>query len=316
MHTVLDFEKSIVELESKITELKKFAGVDDYGLTKEIAAMEDKVQKLMIKTYSGLTAWQRVQIARHEKRPQFLDYVSRLVQDFTPLAGDRQFGEDQAIVGGLGRFEGRSVVIMGHQKGTDVESRIRHNFGCAKPEGYRKAARLMELAHQFSLPVITLVNTAGAYPGVEAEERGQAEAIARSTQSCLSINVPMVSTIIGEGGSGGAIAISVADTIMMLENSIYSVISPEGCASILWKDADKKEEAAAAQKLTAQDLLELKVIDQIIPEKVGGAHRHAEETILTVGRYIDSALKAYDGLEQHTFVAKRQQKFLQMGRLS
>lgn len=316
MHTVLDFEKSIVELESKITELKKFAGVEDYGLTKEIAAMEDKVQKLMIKTYSGLTAWQRVQIARHEKRPQFLDYVSRLVQEFTPLAGDRQFGEDQAIVGGLGRFEGRSVVIMGHQKGTDVESRIRHNFGCAKPEGYRKAARLMELAHQFSLPVITLVNTAGAYPGVEAEERGQAEAIARSTQACLSINVPMVSTIIGEGGSGGAIAISVADTIMMLENSIYSVISPEGCASILWKDADKKEEAAAAQKLTAQDLLELKVIDQIIPERVGGAHRHPEETILTVGRYIDSALKAYDGLEQHTFVAKRQQKFLQMGRLS
>lgn len=316
MHTVLDFEKSIVELESKITELKKFAGVEDYGLTKEIAAMEDKVQKLLIKTYSGLTAWQRVQIARHEKRPQFLDYVSRLVQDFTPLAGDRQFGEDQAIVGGLGRFEGRSVVIMGHQKGTDVESRIRHNFGCAKPEGYRKAARLMELAHQFSLPVITLVNTAGAYPGVEAEERGQAEAIARSAQACLSINVPMVSTIIGEGGSGGAIAIAVADTIMMLENSIYSVISPEGCASILWKDADKKEEAAAAQKLTAQDLLELKVIDQIIPEKVGGAHRHAEETILTVGRYIDSALKAYDGLEQHTFVAKRQQKFLQMGRLS
>lgn len=316
MSTILDFEKSIVELESKITELKKFAGVEDYGLTKEIAAMEDKVQKLMIKTYSGLTAWQRVQIARHAKRPQFLDYVSRLIQDFTPLAGDRQFGEDQAIVGGLGRFEGRSVVIMGHQKGTDIESRIRHNFGCAKPEGYRKAARLMELAHQFSLPVITLVNTAGAYPGVEAEERGQAEAIARSTQACLSINVPMVSTIIGEGGSGGAIAIAVADTIMMLENSIYSVISPEGCASILWKDADKKEEAAAAQKLTAQDLLELKVIDQIIPEKVGGAHRYTEETILTVGKYIDSALKAYDGLEQHTFVAKRQQKFLQMGRLS
>lgn len=313
MSTILDFEKSIVELESKVTELKKFAGVEGYGLTKEIAAMEDKVHKLMVKTYSSLTPWQRVQIARHEKRPQFLDYVVRLIQDFTPLAGDRQFGEDQAIVGGLGRFCGRSVVVMGHQKGTDVESRIRHNFGCARPEGYRKAARLMELAHQFGLPVITLVNTAGAYPGVDAEERGQAEAIARSTQTCLSINVPIVSTIIGEGGSGGAIAIAVADTIMMLENSIYSVISPEGCASILWKDAEKREEAAAAQKLTARDLLELKVIDQVIPEKVGGAHRYTEETILTVGRYIDSALKAYDGFEQNTLAAKRQQKFLQMG---
>lgn len=315
MSTVLEFEKSIVELESKIAELKKFAGVEDYSLTKEISAMEDKAHKLLIKTYSGLTAWQRVQIARHEHRPQFLEYVNRLVEDFTPLAGDRQFGEDQAIVGGLGRFEGRSVVIMGHQKGTDLESRIKHNFGCARPEGYRKAARLMELAHQFGLPVITLVNTPGAYPGVDAEERGQAEAIARSIETCLKINVPMVSTIIGEGGSGGAIAIAVADTIMMLENSVYSVISPEGCASILWKDADKKEEAAAAQKLTAQDLLGFKIIDQIIPEKVGGAHRYPEETILSVGRYITAALKVYDGVEQHTYVAKRQQKFLQMGRL-
>lgn len=314
MSSVLDFEKSIVELEAKITELKKFAGVEDYGLTKEIAAMEDKVQKLMIKTYSNLTAWQRVQIARHEKRPQFLDYVNRLIEDFTPLAGDRQFGEDQAIIGGLGRFEGRSVVVMGHQKGTDLESRLKHNFGAAKPEGYRKAARLMELAHHFNIPVLTFVNTAGAYPGVDAEERGQAEAIARSIESCLKINVPIISTIIGEGGSGGAIAIAVADTIMMLENSIYSVISPEGCASILWKDADKKEEAADAQKLTAKDLYDLKVIDQIIPEKVGGAHRHPEETILTVGRYIESALKIYDGREQHTFISNRQQKFLQMGR--
>jgi acetyl-CoA carboxylase carboxyl transferase subunit alpha len=314
MSTVLEFEKSIVELESKIAELKKFAGVEDYSLTKEIAAMEDKAHKLLIKTYSGLTAWQRVQIARHENRPQFLEYVKHLVEDFTPLAGDRQFGEDQAIVGGLGRFDGRSIVIVGHQKGTDLESRIKHNFGCARPEGYRKAARLMELAHQFGLPVVTLVNTPGAYPGVDAEERGQAEAIARSIETCLKINVPMVSTIIGEGGSGGAIAIAVADTIMMLENSVYSVITPEGCASILWKDADKKEEAAAAQKLTAQDLLGFKIIDQIIPEKVGGAHRYPEETILSVGRYISSALKVYDGVEQHTYVAKRQQKFLQMGR--
>lgn len=314
MSTVLEFEKSIVELESKIAELKKFAGVEDYSLTKEIAAMEDKAHKLLIKTYSGLTAWQRVQIARHENRPQFLEYVKHLVEDFTPLAGDRQFGEDQAIVGGLGRFDGRSVVIMGHQKGLDLESRIKHNFGCARPEGYRKAARLMELAHQFGLPVVTLVNTPGAYPGVDAEERGQAEAIAKSIETCLKVNVPLVSTIIGEGGSGGAIALAVADTVMMLENSVYSVISPEGCASILWKDTDKKEEAAAAQKLTAQDLLGFKIIDQIIPEKVGGAHRYPEETILTVGRYISSALKVYDGVEQHTYIAKRQQKFLQMGR--
>jgi acetyl-CoA carboxylase carboxyl transferase subunit alpha len=277
--------------------------------------MEDKVQKLMVKTYHSLTPWQRVQIARHEKRPQFLDYVNRLINDFTPLSGDRKFGEDQAIIGGIGRFEGRSVVIIGHQKGTDLESRMKHNFGYARPEGYRKAARLMELANQFTLPVLTFVNTPGAYPGVDAEERGQAEAIARSIETCLNINVPIITTIIGEGGSGGAIAIAVADTIMMLENSIYSVISPEGCASILWKDANKKEEAAVAQKLTAQDLYELKVIDQIIPEKLGGAHRHVEETILTVGRYIESALKVYDGIEQYTFITKRQQKFLQMGRL-
>jgi acetyl-CoA carboxylase carboxyl transferase subunit alpha len=276
MSSVLEFEKTIVELESKITELKKFAGVEDYGLTKEIAAMEDKVHKLMTKTYSNLTPWQRVQIARHEKRPQFLDYVARLITDFTPLAGDRQFGEDEAIIGGLGRFDGRSVMVMGHQKGTDLESRMKHNFGYARPEGYRKAVRLMELADQFGLPVLTFVNTSGAYPGVDAEERGQAEAIARSIQACLSVRAPMISTIIGEGGSGGAIAIAVADTIMMLENSIYSVISPEGCASILWKDADKKEEAAAAQKLTAEDLYALKVIDHVIPEKVGGAHRYQE----------------------------------------
>ncbi|MCP5322455.1 MAG: acetyl-CoA carboxylase carboxyltransferase subunit alpha [Candidatus Paracaedibacteraceae bacterium] len=315
MSNVLDFEKNIVELESKIAELKKFAGVEDYNLTKEIAAMEDKAHKLMDKVYHNLTPWQKVQIARHEKRPQFLDYVQHLVQDFTPLAGDRKFGEDQAIVGGLGRFAGYSVVIMGHQKGIDLESRIKHNFGCARPEGYRKAARLMDLANQFRLPILSFVNTSGAYPGIDAEERGQAEAIARSIETCLKVEVPIISTIIGEGGSGGAIAIAVADTIMMLENSIYSVISPEGCASILWKDADKKEVAAAAQKITAQDLYELKVIDQIIPEKVGGAHRHPEETILTVGRYVESALKNYDGVEQKTFISKRQQKFLQMGRL-
>lgn len=315
MSSVLEFEKTIVELESKITELKKFAGVEDYGLTKEIAAMEDKVHKLMTKTYSNLTPWQRVQIARHEKRPQFLDYVARLITDFTPLAGDRQFGEDEAIIGGLGRFDGRSVMVMGHQKGTDLESRMKHNFGYARPEGYRKAVRLMELADQFGLPVLTFVNTSGAYPGVDAEERGQAEAIARSIQACLSVRAPMISTIIGEGGSGGAIAIAVADTIMMLENSIYAVISPEGCASILWKDADKKEEAAAAQKLTAEDLYALKVIDHVIPEKVGGAHRYQEETILTVGKAISTALKAYDGVELTTFVSKRQNKFLQMGRL-
>lgn len=315
MSSILSFEKAIVELESKVAELKKFAGVEDYGLTKEISAMEDKIQKLLVKTYTNLTPWQRVQIARHEARPQFLDYVGQLITDFTPLAGDRQFGEDQAIIGGLGRFDGRSVMVIGHQKGTDLESRIKHNFGYARPEGYRKVVRLMELANQFELPILTFVNTPGAYPGVEAEERGQAEAIARSIETCLKVEVPVISTIIGEGGSGGAIALAVADTVMMLENSIYSVISPEGCASILWKDADKKEEAAEAQKLTAQDLYELKVIDQIIPEKVGGAHRYKQETILSVGQYLKTALKSFEGLNQSTFATKRHQKFLQIGRL-
>lgn len=315
MSSILDFEKPIVELESKILELKKFVGVEDYGMTKEIAAMEAKAQKLLSKVYGSLTPWQRVQIARHAQRPQFLDYVAELIEDFTPLAGDRCFGEDQAIIGGLGRFNGRSVVVLGHQKGTDVESRMRHNFGYARPEGYRKAVRLMKMANQFKLPILTFVNTPGAYPGVEAEERGQSEAIARSIEACLTVETPIISTIIGEGGSGGAIAIAVADNILMLENSVYSVISPEGCASILWKDADKKEEAAVAQRLTAEDLLELKVIDKIIPEKIGGAHRYKQETIATVGEYIQTALSAYNASEQFNFSHGRQQKFLQMGRL-
>lgn len=315
MSTVLDFEKQVVELELKIQELKKFVGAEDYGMTKEISAMEEKAQKLLSKVYGSLTPWQRVQIARHAQRPQFLDYVERLIEDFTPLAGDRCFGEDQAIIGGLGRFKGRSVVVLGHQKGTDVESRMRHNFGYAKPEGYRKAARLMKMADQFGLPVLTFVNTPGAYPGIEAEERGQSEAIARSIETCLTIQTPIISTVIGEGGSGGAIAIAVADVILMLENSIYSVISPEGCASILWKDAEKKQEAAVAQRLTAADLLELKVIDKIIPEKLGGAHRHKEETILTVGQYIANALNANTINAQANLAHSRQQKFLQMGRL-
>ncbi len=314
MSNVLDFEKPIVELESKISELKKFAGVEDYEIAKELSALEEKAQKLLVKAYRNLTSWQRVQIARHENRPQFLDYADALIQDFTPLAGDRQFGEDLAIVGGLGRFQGRSVVVMGHQKGNDLESRVKHNFGFARPEGYRKAARLMELANQFRLPILTFVNTPGAYPGVDAEERGQAEAIARSIETCLKVEVPIVSTIIGEGGSGGAIAIAVADTVMMLENSVYSVISPEGCASILWKDADKKDVAADALRLTAADLLDLKVIDQIIPEEVGGAHRYRDSAIQSVSRYVETALKAYDGVTQNTLSHQRQEKFLQIGR--
>jgi acetyl-CoA carboxylase carboxyl transferase subunit alpha len=312
---VLDFEKEIAELESKINELKRFANAEEYSITQEISVMESKTQSMLKKTYGNLTPWQKVQIARHSERPQFLDYVRELITDFVPLAGDRCFGEDEAIVAGIGRLGGESILIMGQERGSDVESRLRHNFGCARPEGYRKAVRLMKLAEQFGLPIVTLVNTPGAYPGVDAEERGQSEAIARSLETCLHVKVPVVSVIIGEGGSGGAIAIAAADTVMMLEHSIYSVISPEGCASILWKDVTRKEEAASAQKLTAQDLFELSVIDRIIPEKIGGAHRFPQETILTVGQSIQDALKNIDYGDASALVAKRGHKFLQMGRL-
>ena len=310
----LEFEKPILELEAKIAELSKVSGDDTINIGEEIARMQTKADRLLRQTYGKLTAQQKVQVARHGDRPHFLDYVDGMIDDFTPLAGDRRFGEDQALLGGLGRFRGRSVVIMGHEKGHDTATRIRHNFGMARPEGYRKAQRLMEMAERFDLPVITLVDTAGAYPGVGAEERGQAEAIAKSIEVCLNTRVPLLSVIIGEGGSGGAIAIAAADRIYMLEHSIYSIISPEGCASILWRSAANADEAAAALKLTAQDLLELKIIDGIIPEPLGGAHRHKAEAIAGVASQLERSLKQMTPWNRDKIVNERHQKFLKMGR--
>ena len=278
----LEFEKQIVELEAKIQELQVM-GKSGVNLNDEIARIREKTERVLVQTYSKLTPEHKIQVARHPNRPHFLDYVKRLIQDFTPLAGDRAFGEDAALLGGLGRFRGQSCVIIGQEKGNDTTSRLKHNFGMPKPEGYRKAQRLMALAHQFKLPIITLVDTAGAYPGIEAEERGQSEAIAKSIESCLRAETPLVSVIIGEGGSGGAIAIAAADRVFMLEHSIYSVISPEGCASILWRSVEYSKEAARALKLTAQDLKQLGIIDAIIEEPMGGAHREPERTIDVVG---------------------------------
>jgi acetyl-CoA carboxylase carboxyl transferase subunit alpha len=310
----MDFEKPILELEGKISELRNMTGSKDFNIAEEIARLEGKTEKLMRATYSKLGAAEKVQVARHGDRPHFLDYVSGMIEEFTPLAGDRFFGEDQALIGGLGRFNGQSVVVMGHEKGNDTESRIRHNFGMAKPEGYRKAIRLMEMASQFQLPVISLVDTAGAYPGVEAEARGQAEAIARSIESCLDLRVPMISIIIGEGGSGGAIAIATADQVYMLEHSIYSVISPEGCASILWRSAQQAEDAAAALKLTAQDLHSLGLIDGIIPEPLGGAHRNKAAAIALVSEQIAKSLQQLTPWDSEKLIKRRRQKYLSMGR--
>ncbi|PJB71188.1 MAG: acetyl-CoA carboxylase carboxyl transferase subunit alpha [Alphaproteobacteria bacterium CG_4_9_14_3_um_filter_47_13] len=310
----LEFEKPVLELEAKIAELRNVSGEDHMNISEEITRMTNKIDRLLIQTYSKLTPQQKVQVARHQNRPHFTDYVRNFIEDFTPLAGDRNFGEDYALMGGLGRFRGRSCVILGHEKGSDTNSRIRHNFGMARPEGYRKAQRLMHMAEQFQIPVITLVDTAGAYPGVGAEERGQAEAIAKSIETCLRIQTPIVSVIIGEGGSGGAIAIATADKIFMLEHSIYSVISPEGCASILWRSATHAEDAAVALKLTAQDLYNLKLIDGIIAEPIGGAHRKQEETINAVARHIEKSFDAlipWDGIK---LKQKRREKFLKMGR--
>ncbi len=275
----LDFEKPILELEGKILELRHVDSGGEVNIAEEITRMQSKAEKLIKQTYSKLSPDQKVQVARHQERPHFLDYVNLLIEDFMPLAGDRSYAEDHALIGGLGKFKGRSCIIMGHEKGHDTKSRIERNFGMARPEGYRKAQRLMKMAHQFQLPIITLVDTAGAYPGVGAEERGQSEAIAKSIESCLCTDVPIVSVIIGEGGSGGAIAIAVADRVYMLEHAVYSVISPEGCASILWRSADYAKDAAMSLKLTAQDLFEMKLIDGIIEEPLGGAHRKREEAI-------------------------------------
>lgn len=311
----LDFEKPITELEGKIAELRNMTSSKDFSIAEEINRLESKAEKLKVSTYNKLTPAQKILVARHPERPHFLDYVKGMIADFTPLAGDRQFGEDNALVGGLGRFQGQSVVVMGQEKGHDTETRIHHNFGMAKPEGYRKAIRLMEMASQFQLPVLSFIDTAGAYPGVEAEARGQAEAIAQSIDSCLRLRTPMISIVIGEGGSGGAIAIATADRVYMMEHSIYSVISPEGCASILWRSAQQAEEAATALKLTAQDLKNLKLIDAIIPEPLGGAHRNPSEAISSVAAQIEKGLSELSPWDSERLIKRRQQKYLAMGRV-
>lgn len=314
MATYLEFEKPIAELDGKIAELKHVATGGDINIAEEVAKLQGKTDKLLKATYAKLTAWQKTLVARHPERPHFRDYVAALVTEFVPLAGDRAFADDRAIQGGLGRFRGRPVVIMGHEKGNDTQSRVRHNFGMAKPEGYRKAIRLMELAERFGLPVITLVDTPGAYPGVDAEARGQAEAIARSIETCLKLKVPLVSAIIGEGGSGGAIALAAANHIIMLEHSVYSVISPEGCASILWRSSDQAKDAAEALKLTAEDLKQLGVIDEIVAEPLGGAHRARGETATRLGDAIEAALAKFDNQPGDEIRSERRQKFLDMGR--
>jgi acetyl-CoA carboxylase carboxyl transferase subunit alpha len=314
MPTFLEFEKPIAELEGKIEELRHLDTGGDVSIADEIAKLEAKAERLLRDTYGKLSPWQKVQVARHPERPHFLDYVRGLIADFTPLAGDRAFGEDAAIVGGLGRFRGRSVMVIGNEKGSDTESRLKHNFGMARPEGYRKARRLFDLADHFRLPVITLVDTAGAYPGIGAEERGQAEAIARSVEAGLSLRVPIVSVIIGEGGSGGAIALAAADRVLMLEHAVYSVISPEGCASILWRSSDAAQNAAEALRLTALDLKELGIIDGVIDEPMGGAHRSRDAAISRVGDAIETNLDALVGIEGGSLRAQRREKFLEMGK--
>jgi acetyl-CoA carboxylase carboxyl transferase subunit alpha len=314
VRTYLDFEKPIAELESKVAELKMLESGDSVSITDEIKKLEQKAHTALVDTYAKLTPWQKTQVARHPERPHCLDYVGALIEEFTPLAGDRYFAEDEAIVGGVGTFRGRSVMVIGQEKGSDTESRIRHNFGMAKPEGYRKAVRLMEMADKFGLPVVTLIDTAGAYPGIGAEERGQSEAIARSTDCCLALGVPLVAVIVGEGGSGGAVAIATANRILMLEHAIYTVASPEAAASILWRDSAKAIDAATNMKITAQDLEQLGVIDLIIPEPVGGAHRDRARVMRATGDAIARALSEFDGKSPAEIRAQRHERFLQIGR--
>jgi acetyl-CoA carboxylase carboxyl transferase subunit alpha len=314
MRHFLDFEKPIAELEGKIEELRRMSEGDGLNIADEIARLTDKADKQLRATYAKLTPWQKTQVARHPQRPKTNDYVRALITDFTPLAGDRAFAEDAAIIGGLGRFEGRSVVVLGTEKGADTESRVAHNFGMAKPEGYRKARRLMELAGRFGLPILSFVDTSGAFPGIEAEARGQAEAIARSIEAGLEAPVPFIATVIGEGGSGGAIALATGDTILMLEHAIYSVISPEGCAAILWKDSAQAATAAEALRLTAEDLKRLALIDTVVPEPMGGAHRAPEDAMAAVRAAIATALAPLAGLDGATLRSRRRQKFLDMGR--
>ncbi|MCZ3375851.1 acetyl-CoA carboxylase carboxyltransferase subunit alpha [Rhizobium sp. ERR 922] len=315
MHNYLDFEKPISDLEGKIHELKKLASEDEsIDTSEEVGRLEIRVREAMADIYSKLNAWQKTQVARHPQRPHFVDYASTLFTEFTPLAGDRQFSEDAAIQAGFARFRGQPVALIGQEKGNDTKSRLKHNFGSARPEGYRKAIRILEMADRFQLPVITLVDTAGAYPGVGAEERGQAEAIARSTEMCLGVKVPIISIVIGEGGSGGAIAIAVGNRVYMLEHSIYSVISPEGAASILWRDSTRAKEAATNMKITADDLKSLGVIDGIISEPVGGAHRDPNAVISSAGETIATALAELSSRSGEQLRSDRRQKFLNIGR--
>jgi acetyl-CoA carboxylase carboxyl transferase subunit alpha len=315
MRSYLDFEKPVAEIEAKIEELRALETGDSAdAIGEEIRRLEAKAAQTLRDLYAGLTPWQKTQVARHPERPHCLDYVAALIADFVPLAGDRKFGDDEAIVGGFGRFHGQSVCVIGHEKGSSTENRIKHNFGMARPEGYRKAERLMQMADRFGIPVITLVDTAGAYPGIGAEERGQAEAIARSTEACLGLGVPNVALIVGEGGSGGAIALATANRVLMLEHSIYSVISPEGAASILWRDTTKAQEAATGMKITAQDMIRFGVIDQIVTEPIGGAHREPAAAIASADRAIIDAIDELTDLDREAVRAQRWEKFLAIGR--
>jgi len=315
MSSYLDFEKPIAEIEGKIHELRHLSDGSGVNILEEVSRLQVRVDRILRQTYSRLSPWQKSLVARHQLRPHFSDYVSTLIEDFTPLAGDRNFAEDRAIVGGLGRFRNRVLMVIGHEKGADTEGRLRHNFGMANPEGYRKAMRLMRLAEKFSLPVVTLVDTPGAYPGVGAEERGQAEAIARSIETCLDLRVPLISAIIGEGGSGGAIALAVANRILMLEHATYSVITPEGCAAILWRDSEHAQEAADALKMTAQDLHKMAVVDEIIAEPIGGAHRSPEAAITALGDALEKSLDKLKPLSGAELRGKRREKFLEIGKI-
>jgi len=313
MHNYLDFEKSIAALEGKIEDLRHLSSNGDVNIADEVSKLQGKVDKQLRQTYASLSAWQKTQVARHPDRPHAIDYINALIDDFTPLAGDRTFAEDKAIVGGLGRFRGRSVVVIGNEKGSDTETRVERNFGMARPEGYRKAIRLMDLADRFKLPVIMLIDTTGAYPGVDAEARGQAEAIARSIEKSFKLKVPIVSVVIGEGGSGGAMALAAANTVLMLEHAIFSVISPEGCASILWRNGEQNKEAAEALKLTAQDLLKMGVVEAIIPEPLGGAHRSPAATITSVSDVLDGVLTELVGVDGGVLKSRRRERFLAIG---
>ncbi|KQS49049.1 MULTISPECIES: acetyl-CoA carboxylase carboxyltransferase subunit alpha [unclassified Sphingomonas] len=315
MPSFLDFEKPIAELQGRIDELRDTAAEGSVDLSVDIARLQAKSDKLLRDTFARLTPWQKTQVARHPERPHFKDYVAALFDEFVPLAGDRAFGDDQAILGGFATFRGRKIMVLGHEKGDDTASRLRHNFGMGKPEGYRKAIRLVELANRFGLPIVTLVDTSGAFPGIQAEERGQAEAIARSTEACLNAGVPIVAVIVGEGGSGGAVALAAGNRVLMFEHAVYSVISPEGCASILWRTSDKAPEAAEAMRITAQDLKAFGVIDEIVAEPLGGAHRDSVVAIESLGNAVASALGELAPLAPADLRKDRQAKFLKMGRL-